>query len=83
MGMKLWNLDMIHNKVTDKFPYYNYGDDLYIFAKDEDEARAIAADEMGDEMRAANIWQSPENSVCIQVKTPRKSGFLTIAAPQH
>ena len=50
MGMKLWNLDMIHNKVTDKFPYYNYGDDLYIFAKDEDEARAIAADEMGDEV---------------------------------
>lgn len=42
MGMKLWNLNMIQNKVTEQFPYYNYGDDLLIYAKDEQEARAIA-----------------------------------------
>ena len=77
--MKLWNLKMQQNPVTENFPYYNYGDDFYIFAKDEQEAREIATYYGREEMWAANIWQSPENSTCTWVKTPRKSGLLTIA----
>ena len=83
MGMKLWNLNMVDNELTDNFPYYNYGDDLYIFAKDEQEARDIAHNIMCDEVQAAKIWISSEHSTCVVVKTPRKSGLLTIAMHQE
>ena len=76
--MKLWNLNMVCNKETEKFPSYNYGDDLLIFAKDEQEARDIAVNEMGTEVR--HIWCSPEHSTCTVVKTPRKGMLLAVIA---
>lgn len=78
MGMKLWNLNMIPNKVTEQFPSYNYGDDLLIYAKDEQEARTIAENEMRTEVQ--HIWRSPEHSTCVVVKTPRKSGLYAVIA---
>ncbi len=78
MAMKLWNLNMVHNQVTKEFPSYNYGDNLLIYAKEEQEARQIAVNEMGVEVR--HIWESAEHSTCVVVKTPRKSGLFAVIA---
>jgi len=77
MTLKLWHLEMIQNKVTEQYPYYNYGDDLLIFAHNEQEARDIAHEKM-EKVREANIWNSPENSTCVLMEPEkgRKSGYL-------
>jgi hypothetical protein len=77
MGMKLWNLEMIQNKVTEQYPYYNCGDDLLIFANNEQEARRIAHENM-DKVREASIWLLPEHSTCVVVapEKGRKTGYM-------